>query len=267
MKKLPDFFQLDAYNISEVDVTQMVFHCEPLAIQPDVILMPCWQPTIFDMWIEKITTITPEILYEVEYQGKPISIIRSGIGAAQTGDAVLALGCTPCQRILFAGSAGGLRPDINIGDLILPEFSYAGDGFCRYLEPGFPKKDCFLEHTMPDQALAETLKRVAAPLAQAAGVAIHTGPVFSIDSILAQFNSLGRIAGSSGCAAIEMESAATFKAAHMVGIQAAALLSVSDAPIKKQTLYAGRSEAEKGYRRETRRNVLAKALLDTFIAL
>ena len=59
-----------------------------------------------------------------------------------------------------------------------------------------------------------------------------------------------------------METAAAFKAARMVGIPAAALFSVSDVPVKNQSLFSGRPEAEKDYRKEIRSQVLAKALLD-----
>ncbi len=134
--------------------------------------MPWWQPDVFGLWANRITTITDHILYELEFKGKTISVIRSGIGAPQSGDTVLALGCTPCERIIFAGSVGGLRSDIHIGDLITPEFSYSGDGFCRYLGPEAPLKDCFLERIYPDESLSLALSRSASPLAEEAGVVI-----------------------------------------------------------------------------------------------
>ncbi len=196
------------------------------------------------------------------FQGKLISFVRSGVGAAQTGDAVLALSCTPCERILFAGSVGGLRPEMHVGDLMMPEFSYAGDGFCRYLQPGFPGEDCFLERNAPEAGLSAALARATLPLAQQAGVSVHRGPVFSIDTILAQFSILDEIANQLGCIGIEMETAAVFKAARLAGIPAAALFSISDVPVKHQSLFAGRLPAEQDQRKEIRRKVLAKALLE-----
>ena len=154
MKPSPAFLHLDKYNISSADVVRMAFHCVPEAIHADVILAPIWKVEIFSQWAESITVITPDVLYDLSYQGKTISFLRSGVGAPLTGDAVLALGCTPCERILFAGSVGGLRADMHIGDLLLPAFSYAGDGFCRYLQPGFPAQDCFLERNAPDAELS-----------------------------------------------------------------------------------------------------------------
>lgn len=262
MKKLPDYFQLERFHISPDDVVRMVFHCDPDAIHPDVILLPWWQPEIFGLWSERITTITANVLFELEYQGKRVSIVRSGIGAPQTGDAVLALGCTACKRIFFAGSVGGLRVDMQIGDLVLPEYSVSGDGFCRYLQPGFPATDHFLERIAPDEMLSQSLSHIVAPLAREAGVTVHTGPVFSIDTILAQFDKLDYIVGKLGCIGIEMETAAAFKAARLAGIQAAALFSVSDVPVRNQSLFTGRSQEAREFRREIRKKVLAKAILD-----
>lgn len=262
MKPPLDFLQLEKYHISPVDVTRMVFRCAPEVIHADVILAPWWKAEIFDLWADQITTVTPNVLYEMVFQGKLISFVHSGVGAPQAGDAVLALSCTPCERILFTGSVGGLRPDMLVGDLMIPEFSYAGDGFCRYLQAGFPTKDCFLERNAPDEGLSSALSRVTFPLARQAGVTLHTGPVFSIDTILAQFSILDEIANKLGCIGIEMETAAVFKAARMVGIPAAALFSVSDVPVKNQTLFAGRLPAEQDHRKEIRSKVLAKALLE-----
>lgn len=237
MKILPAFFQLDQFDISAADVTQTAFHCDPDAIHPDVILMPSWQPGVLGLWTEPIKTITENILFEIVYNGKPISIVRSGIGAPQAGDVTLALGCTACERILFTGSIGGLRTDMNIGDLVLPEFSYCGDGFCRYLEPGFPMQDCFLERSVPDEALAQTVARSTVRFAWEADVPVYSGPVFCTDSILSQFSRLDTLVNELGCIGIEMETAAVFKAARMVGIQAAALFSVSDVPLRNKTLF------------------------------
>ncbi len=262
MKSLPDFFQLEKFHISAVDVTQMILQCDLDIIHTDVILMPWWQPEVFSLWVDRITPITRNILYEMEFEGQAISVVRSGIGAPRAGDTVLALGCTACERILFAGSVGGLRPNINIGDLMMPEFSYSGDGFSRYLEQDFPVKDCFLEKLTPNKALSLAVSCSVSSLANEAGVAVHTGPVFSTDSILSQFCKLDYFVNDLGCIGIEMETAAVFKAASIVGIQAAALFSVSDVPVRNKTLYSGRSQEEQNYRKETRSKVLAKALLN-----
>lgn len=267
MHPLPEFLQLEKYGITPSDVIQMAFHCDPAAIHPDVILMPIWQPEIFSLYADQITTIVPNTVFELTYQGIPATLLRTGVGAPLAGDSTLALGCTDCRRIWFAGSVGGLRAGMRIGDLVMPELSISGDGFCRYLQPGPLTRDSFAEKCLPDEPLASTLALRAVQLANDGGVALHAGPVFSTDTILAQFSRLDYIAQDLGCIGIEMETAAVFKAARMVGIRAAALLSVSDLPIIGKSLFAGRPDEERQRRRETRQQILAKALLDCLAAL
>jgi purine-nucleoside phosphorylase len=259
---LPVFTDLDSYHISPADVVQTAFHCKAERIRPDVILFPWWHPTVLEHWVDSVETITPDVLYEVVYRGKAISVVRSGIGAPQAGDMTLALGLTGCKRLLFAGSVGGLRPEMKIGDILIPRYSLAGDGFCRYLQPGLPLEDCFLEQVSPDAELSTALERTAEGLVREGQAALHRGPVYCTDSILAQFGKLDWIQNELRCVGIEMESAAVFKAARLVGIQAAALMSLSDVPANKQTLFAGRSTEERQHRDVTRSQILAKALLD-----
>jgi purine-nucleoside phosphorylase len=259
---LPAFIDLESYQISPSDVVETAFHCAAERIRPDVILFPWWHPTVLERWVESVVTITPDVLYEVVYRGKAISVGRSGIGAPQAGDMTLALGFTGCKRLLFAGSVGGLRPEMRIGDLLLPLVSLAGDGFCRYLQPGFPLDDTFLEKVEPNAELSAALEHVTAGLAREGQTALHRGPVYCTDSILGQFGKLDYIQDELGCVGIEMESAAVFKAARLVGIQAAALMSLSDVPARRQTLFAGRSKEEREHRDGTRSLILAKALLD-----
>jgi purine-nucleoside phosphorylase len=262
LKFLPEFFQLKKYNITPGDVVRMLFRCDPESIHPDVILMPWWQPEVFALWVDQIKVVTPDTLFEVEYGVKSITIVRSGIGAPQSGDAVLALGCTQCERLWFTGSIGGLQMRMCIGDFVIPTFSYSGDGYCRYLQPGFPPQDCFSEPVFPDDNLSAMIAHAVSPLAREAGIPVYSGPVFSTDSILAEFCRLDQLIDELGCIGVEMETAAIFKAARLVGIRAAALFSVSDVPVRNQSLFAGRPEEDKIRRREVHRKVLAKALLD-----
>ncbi|QAT63192.1 hypothetical protein EQM13_17285 [Acidilutibacter cellobiosedens] len=48
-------------------------------------------------------------------------------------DALLTLGVTSCQQIIFIGSVGSLDDNIGIGDIVIPEYSVCGDGASRYI--------------------------------------------------------------------------------------------------------------------------------------
>ena len=92
---------------------------------------------------------------------------------------------------------------------------------------------------------------------------MHVGPVFSIDTILGQFFRQGYLVDELNCIGIEMETSATFNAARLVGIQAAALLQVSDVPVSGKSLFSARTTEENNRRRFIRRTILPEIILDS----
>lgn len=60
-------------------------------------------------------------------------MVNTGVDAPKMLDEVLALGSTPCKKIIFMGSAGSLNEKINIGDIVIPEYSVSCVGADRYL--------------------------------------------------------------------------------------------------------------------------------------
>ena len=75
--------------------------------------------------------------------------------------------------------------------------------------------------------------------------------VFSIDTIVAQFFHIGEFL-SRGADVLEMETAATFNAAKVFGLQACALFHVSDSTVEKKSLLGGRSKEEHELHRRTK---------------
>lgn len=263
--RIPGFFQLNKYNISAEDVARAFLHCDPGQVHANVVIMPHWKAGIFSSVIEEINEVFQDRLYEVKYRGQWISVIRSGIGAPLTGDVILALGCTPCEKVLFSRSAGGLGSRIQIGDLIIVEKSICGDGFSRYLDDALLPGDCFLRSAEPDRDLTVQLEKSAQQACLLMPVTVHQGTVFSTDSLLAQFFRLDCLAEELTCIGIEMETAAVFQAARLVGIRAAALLQVSDVPQQNKSILAGRTRDEMGNRKVIRQKVLARAVLDSLL--
>ena len=244
-----------------------VLQCESTTIRPRVLVTPFWRAEIFTKVATKITEMVQGIVYELEYEGKLVSLIRSGIGAPQTGDVILALGCTSCEAVVFTGSVGGLANNIKIGDLVVVEKSVCGDGFSRYLDKNVLPNDCFLQSVEPDCDLTEHIKKHAMEICCNKSVPLHEGIVFSTDSILAQFFRLDYLIDKSQCIGIEMETAAVFRAARLVGIKAGALLQVSDVPQQDKSLYAGRTKQEMEYRKYIKQEVLTQIVLKSVLTL
>ncbi len=263
--RIPEYFQLERYGVTARAVVLGTLLCEPELIQPRVIVMPWWQPELFAEAADALTEIVPGKVYELTYQDQRFSLVRSGIGAPQTGDVLLALGCTPCQTVVFIGSVGGLKSGVQIGDLVLADQAIAGDGFSRYLDAQAVPADCFLQTVTPDQAVTDALGRNMRAACHDKSTPVHHGVIFSTDSILAQFARLPYITDELHCLGIEMETAAVFRAAQLVGIRAGALLQVSDLPLANKSIYAGRTEAELKTRRTIRREVLSRVVLTTLL--
>ena len=260
--RIPGYFELDRYNIRPEDVVRLYLGCEPDAVHGDVIITPVWYAGFIDQ-LPGVTTVSDGRVYEATHWGRPITVIRSGMGAPQTGDVVLALGCTPCQRLVFTGSVGGFRPSMDVGDLLLVEKSISGEGFSRYLSDEVKTQDSFLDASHPNVALTEIVRNSASRICKRESIPLHVGTVFSIDTILAQLFRQEYLANELRCIGIEMETSATFNAARLVGIQVAALLQVSDLPMAGKSLFSGRTAEEGERRRLIRRTVLAEALLDS----
>ena len=252
------------YGISTKDIVWGTLHCTPEQIQPFVVLAPWWSPSIFKSCrIESIADGIAKV-DRLTCGNLSFTMIRTGIGAPLSGDATIALGCTPCTHIIFIGSVGGLDVAQSIGDLAIATRSYSGDGFSMYLPdstdgPHWQPS----QSAMPEQELQSSIVQTSRVKADSNGVALHIGPVFSIDTILAQFQHLDWIVDQLGCIGIEMETSAVFRAAQLCGIRAAALLQISDVIPARKSLYSGRTEADQKHRRWARTEILAPAVIDT----
>lgn len=261
--RLPEHFTLDRYSITAEDVVRLALRCEPQAIREDVLITPVWSQDCFLDVSELVETVTTDTVFTLEYEGSRVTLIRSGIGAPQAGDMMLALACTPCRRVVFVGSVGGLVPGMRIGDLMIPTESVSGDGFSRYLSDGSVTWAGPPGTAAPDPAVLENLKSLCRRHSEGSGATLHEGRVFSTDSIVAQFHHLGEITHDLGCTGIEMETAAVFRAAAMTGISAGALLQISDVIPDRKSLFSGRDEADRQRRQVIRRGLLARVALET----
>jgi purine-nucleoside phosphorylase len=124
----------------------------------------------------------------------------------------------------------------------------------------------FLAPAAPSRDLMEALEQAALTACPARGVSLSRGRIFSSDSIVAQFHHLDEISERHGCIGIEMETAAVFRAAALVGVPAAALLQISDLPRLGRSLFSGRTEEDRRRRRRLRSELLPRIALDVLTA-
>ena len=265
LNRLPEYFQLGKYNINPEDIVKLYLKCGSEAIRDRVIVTPIWKPDILSKYVSSVKTVAENVVYEIEYKGQPITFVKTPIGAPLTGDFILALGCTPCERLIFTGSVGGLISSMEVGDLIVPDKSLCGEGFSRYLSEDVRMRDCFLCPSETDGKFTEVIKSNITELCQNEAITIYSGTIFSSDSIIAEFFRLDHFVNELNCIGIEMETSAVFGAAKLVGIKAGALLEVSDVTINGKNLFSGRTKEDTERRRLIRESVMAKAILESII--
>jgi purine-nucleoside phosphorylase len=204
-------------------------------------------------------------MWTLSAAGLKITYIVTGMGASNVNDMVLALGCTPCKKIIFIGSVGALDKNIGIGDIVIPEYSVCGDGACRYLtNKKLIDNDPFGERNYPNKELFEKIVLRTSEITAKNNARYHIGKNFSVDTIIAQFAHIDEIIGMS-CNCIEMETSVLFKSAEICAINAAAVFSVSDNTILKKSLLSGVTEEEIDYEENARRNILTKIVIDSFL--
>lgn len=246
------------FGTSPAEFVFGVLGCAPQEIRPTVILAPVWEP-------EKTLGLKAEPLaegcvrvWQVEVEGRQATWIVPGVGAPMNMDAVLALGATRCRRILFIGSAGALNESMEVGDIALPLESICGDGASRYLQNDLTT-DPFARPAYPDGNLFVQTENLCRKYCGAYGVALHRTVNYSIDTIAAQFAHMDEILAL-GCGTVEMETAASLRAAELCGIPMTAVFSISDNTVRKKSLYSGRTEEEKRRRGEIRRALFPRIL-------
>jgi nucleoside phosphorylase len=255
-----------SYGITPDDVVRQTLGCEPSDITPVAILAPTWKPEIFlDHQVEVEILHTGFVdIHRMHAAGFEFTMVRSGIGAPMTGDAMLALAAANCRHVLFIGAVGGLKTDQRVGDILIPTCSVSGDGFSTYIDDSpVETHPAFLQVVEPDPAWLETVDSYARIASANGEIACHRGAVYSIDTILAQFRLLDWMRQRFEVVGIDMETSCVFAVARRYGIRTAALLEFSDVSATRRSLISGRTDEDKERYRSVRRTIVASTALET----
>jgi purine-nucleoside phosphorylase len=165
--------------------------------------------------------------------GRDITIVRCGLGDRLTGDAILLMKNTGAKKIIFTGTCGGLK-DCRIGNLIVCENAFNGEGFSRYYAESAGLENVLNTGEMVNADIEYTgaLKNFIQEKISDK-YALKCGNMFTIGSLLAENKeNLMNIEGK-GFTGIDLELSAVFHAARTIGRKAVGLLFVSDLPLKR----------------------------------
>jgi len=144
--------------------------------------------------------------------GALLTIQSTGMGGPSAAIVIHELIELGAQRLIRVGTCGALQPGLELGDLLVATEAISADGASRALGA--------VERVPATRELLDALRAAAGP-------ATASGPVLSTDLF---YDGRGLEPGwvEAGALAVEMEAATLFALAAARGVQAGALLAVSD---------------------------------------
>ena len=117
------------------------------------------------------------------------------------------------EKIIFAGFAGSLSPELRLGDVFLPDAAVSTEGTSAH----------YPADLLPDPDLYALLRKNASDH----GI-FHPGMVWSTDGPLRETKLLRQAFTKAGAIAVEMEVSALFAAARFRGLKLGAVLLITD---------------------------------------
>lgn len=174
--------------------------------------------TFFDPGFRCVNTERGLLGYTGTFEGRPLSVQTTGMGCPSSGivfEELVMLGAT---RLVRVGTCGGLQPTMRMGDTVVAVSASADDATpLRYAD-------------MAGYAPTATWSLVeeAVRLSRASGATVHVGPIVTSGVFydpdpgsFARWKRLGHVG-------VEMEAAMMYTVAAVKGIEAVAMMTVSD---------------------------------------
>ena len=155
-------------------------------------------------------------VFQLTDSSRTIGVAGPAVGAPQAVmilEKLIALGA---RRVIFLGWTGGLNPALSPGDLILPDEAISEEGTSRHYSDERRSK--------PSSSL---LRDITAALKEK-DLSFKQGPVWSTDAPYRETVDKVKAFQSQGVLGVDMETSAIFTVSAFRGIEAAALLIVSD---------------------------------------
>ncbi len=162
-----------------------------------------------------------------DYEGTTVAVTSHGVGtsgAAVCFEELIRAGAT---RLVRAGTAGGLQPEVTDGDLVVATGAIRDDGVTRGLVP--PEYPAVADHGVV-VALLDAADRSPGNTMRST----HAGVVLSSD-VFYHHDVLGSnldLWQRAGAVAVEMECSALFVVAALHGAEAGAILAIDGNPLE-----------------------------------
>ncbi len=168
---------------------------------------------------KQITSVRNMLGFTGTYQGKPVSVMGTGMGCASIGiyshELIHFYGC---KNLIRVGTAGALSPKVNVGDIILAQGACTNSNYVR------------LFGLLGDYSCIASFELLckASEAAEKLKVKYFVGNVLSSDGFYTPRLQTTTTWTDMGVLAVEMESAALYANAARAGVRALTILTISD---------------------------------------
>ena len=179
--------------------------------------------------VRQITEVRNMLGYTGLYEGKPVSVMGSGMGMPSIGIYSYELYTVyDVENIIRIGSAGSIHPDVHVRDLVIAQGACTDSNFAAQYK---------LSGTFAPIADFGLLRK-AVEEAEKRGIHAVVGNVVSQDAFY--IDDEGSVPGwqKMGVYAVEMEAAALYMTAARLGKKALAMMTVSDSLVTGEALPA-----------------------------
>jgi nucleoside phosphorylase len=184
---------------------------------PESLIIPLENPHLFDGSGWETLGLAQSDLGVVSvhrYDDVPVGVAKPVLGAAACAMLVDAASRRGVRTIVGVGFCGGTSPHVGSGTVIAATTAVAADGVSAAYTPGVD--------AVP--ASSALLARI--------GTALPTGPVHSVAAVHLEDQKLVDSCARTGILGLDMETASLYAVARSRGLDALALLVVSDVPAR-----------------------------------
>jgi purine-nucleoside phosphorylase len=169
-------------------------------------------------------------------------------GAPMASEVAHVFGVLGTRLVIQIGNCGALADDLAAGDLFSASEACCGDGASHYYAPGEARVAASLD------------PREWIPAGRADTAAVRRGRIYTTSALLAEGRDDLEAWHQDGCAAVDLETAATFAVAKHFGMDRTSLVYVFDKPRRNEHILL--DDAERAERRRRGNATMVKLVLD-----
>ncbi len=164
--------------------------------------------------------------------GVPVSTIRCQMGAPYAAVVMECLARSSVKKVVRCDYAGSISERINLGDLIIPEQAFGGDGTTpHYITPG---EQGALATTFPG---SPEIVNALWNSSQVTGYPCHKTKIISVDALFRETPEKVSKWQEAGADSVDMETSVIYCLGNLFHIQTGAVLAISDKPNTEYDLF------------------------------